>query len=135
VKKWSWWPHAPIKAQNMVAIMTWRVIDDAPQRSNSGSLATFAAIRRVSDLILIKVPIGQPCLKGRWPFSLTTDLTVMADQKLEYVISNERPIGFILSCAGGWKSYDQDGRPIGLFEDQTAAAKGSVRASECRPPC
>jgi hypothetical protein len=38
-----------------------------------GSFATFTAIRRASDLILIKVPIGQPCLKGRRPFSLTTD--------------------------------------------------------------
>src|SRR5215468_2109954 len=68
-----------------------------------GSFAILAAIHRPSDLILIKVPIGQPCLKGGRPFSLTTDLTVVADAKLRYVISDECPIGFLLSCAGGWK--------------------------------
>ena len=62
-------------------------------------------------------------LKGRRPFSLTTDLTVVADAKLQYVISDERPIGFLLSCAEGWKSYDTDGRPIGLFDSEELAAK------------
>jgi hypothetical protein len=86
-------------------------------------LPILTAIRPTSDLILIKVPIGQPCLKERRPFSLTTDLTVMADAKLQYVISDERPIGFILSCASGWKSYDQDGQPIGLFDSEEPAVK------------
>jgi hypothetical protein len=47
----------------------------------------------------------------------------MADQKLQYVISDERPIGLILSCAKGWKSYDQDGRPIGLFDGEDQAVR------------
>jgi hypothetical protein len=47
----------------------------------------------------------------------------MADQKLQYVISDERPIGFILSCAKGWKSYDQDGRTIGLFDSEELATR------------
>jgi hypothetical protein len=95
-------------------------------------LAIFAAIRRASDLILIKVPIGQPCLKERRPFSLTTDLTVMADAKLQYVISDERPIGFILSCAKGWKSYDQDGQPLGLFDSEDLAVRAVYQHADGR---
>jgi hypothetical protein len=93
-------------------------------------LAIFAAIRRASDLILIKVPIGQPCLKEVRPFCLTTDLTVSADTKLQYVISDERPIGFILSCAKGWKSYDQDGQPLGLFDSEDQAVKAVYERAE-----
>jgi hypothetical protein len=29
----------------------------------------------------------------------------------------------LLSCAKGWKSYDQDGRPIGLFDSEDQAVK------------
>ena len=47
----------------------------------------------------------------------------MADQKLEYVISDERPIGFILSCTSGWKSYDVDGQPLGIFPNENDAAR------------
>ena len=47
----------------------------------------------------------------------------MADAKLQYVISDERPIGFLLSCASGWKSYGADGRPSGLFDSEDQAAK------------
>ena len=47
----------------------------------------------------------------------------MADQKLEYVISDERPIGFLLSCASGWKSYDVDGQPLGIFPNENDAAR------------
>jgi len=49
----------------------------------------------------------------------------MADAKLQYVISDERPIGFLLSCAGGWKSYDRNGRPIGLFDSEELAARAA----------
>jgi hypothetical protein len=45
------------------------------------------------------------------------------DGKLQYVISDKRPIGFVLSCAKGWKSYDQDGRPIGLFDSEDLATR------------
>jgi hypothetical protein len=51
----------------------------------------------------------------------------MADQKLEYVISDERPIGFILSCAGGWKAHDIDGQPLGIFPNESDAAKAVYR--------
>jgi hypothetical protein len=91
------------------------------------------AISRASDLILIKVPIGQPWLKGRRPFSLTTDLTVMADAKLQYVISDERPIGFLLFCAGGLKSYDVDGQPLGIFPNENDAAKAVYRQAQAAP--
>jgi hypothetical protein len=47
----------------------------------------------------------------------------MTDAKLQYVISDERPIGFLLPCANGWKSYDQDGQPLGLFANEHDAAK------------
>ena len=56
-------------------------------------------------------------------FSLRTDLTVMADAKLQYVISDERPIRYLLPCAEGWKSYDTDGLLIGLFDSEELAAK------------
>jgi hypothetical protein len=96
-------------------------------------LAIFAAIRRASDLILIKVSIGQPCLK-RWRlFSLTTDLSVMADAKLQYVISDERPIGFILTCAGGWKAHDMDGQSLGIFPNENDAAKAVYRQANAAP--
>jgi hypothetical protein len=51
----------------------------------------------------------------------------MADQKLQYVISDERPIGFILSCAKGWESYDQDGRSLGLFDSEELATRAVYR--------
>ena len=47
----------------------------------------------------------------------------MADARLQYVISDERPIGLLLSCAEGWKSYDTDGQPIGLVGSEELAAK------------
>src|SRR6516225_8974582 len=61
---------------------------------------------------------------------LTTDLTVMADDKLQYVISNERPIGFLLSCASGWKSYDVDGQPLGIFHNENDAAKAVYQPAD-----
>jgi hypothetical protein len=57
------------------------------------------------------------------------DLTAMGDQGVQYVISDKRPIGFLLSCAKGWKSYDMDGRPIGFFESQALAAKSVYEKS------
>jgi len=53
----------------------------------------------------------------------------MADAKLQYVISDERPIGFLLSCTEGWKSYDTDGRPIGLFDSEELAGVGGATVS------
>jgi hypothetical protein len=72
-------------------------------------------------------------LKERRPFSLTPDLTVMADAKLQYVISDERPIGLILSCAKGWKSYDVDGRSIGLFDSEDQAVKAVYEQANAAP--
>ena len=63
-------------------------------------------------------------------FSLRTDLTVMADAKLQYVISDERPIGFLLSCANGWKSYDVDGQPLGIFPNESDAAKAVYQPAD-----
>jgi hypothetical protein len=57
----------------------------------------------------------------------------MADTKLQYVISDERPIGFILSCVSGWKSYDMDGRPIGLFDSEALAAKAVYAQANAAP--
>jgi len=54
----------------------------------------------------------------------------MADQKLEYVISDERPIGFILSCAEGWKAHDTDGRPLGIFPNENDAARAVYRHAD-----
>ena len=51
----------------------------------------------------------------------------MDDQKLEDVISDERPIGLILSCAGGWKAHDMDGQPLGIFPNESDAAKAVYR--------
>jgi hypothetical protein len=57
----------------------------------------------------------------------------MDDQKLEYVISDERPIGFILSCTSGWKSYDVDGQPLGIFPNENDAAKAVYRQANAAP--
>ena len=57
----------------------------------------------------------------------------MDDQKLEYVISDERPIGLILSCTSGWKSYDVDGQPLGIFPNQNDAAKAAYRQANAAP--
>jgi len=57
----------------------------------------------------------------------------MADAKLQYVISDERPIGFLLSCANGWKSYDVNGRPIGLFDSADLAARAVYEQAEAAP--
>jgi hypothetical protein len=46
------------------------------------------------------------------------------DAQLQYVIRNERPVGFILSTGRrGYRAYDHDGRPIGFFDSQDDAAK------------
>jgi hypothetical protein len=37
----------------------------------------------------------------------------MTTPTLRYIISDKCAIGFLLSCARGWKSYDQDGMPLG----------------------
>ena len=58
----------------------------------------------------------------------------VADAKLQYVISDERPIGFLLSCAEGWKSYDTDGRPIGLFDSEELAAKAVYEGAALPSP-
>ena len=57
----------------------------------------------------------------------------MADAKLQYVISDERPIGFLLSCASGWKSYDVDGQALGIFPNQNDAAKAVYRQAQAAP--
>ena len=58
---------------------------------------------------------------------------VMADAKLEYVISDERPIGFLLPCAEGWKAYDVDGRAIGLFDSEDLAARAVYKQANAAP--
>jgi hypothetical protein len=55
----------------------------------------------------------------------------MADAKLQYVISDERPIGFLLSCANGWKSYDVDGRSLGCLT--VPAARAVYEQAEAAP--
>ena len=57
----------------------------------------------------------------------------MTDAKLQYVISDERPIGFILPCANGWKSYDVNGPPIGLFDSEHEAARAVYEQAEAAP--
>ena len=42
---------------------------------------------------------------------------------LQYVVRDKRAIGFLLSAGSkGYRAFDQDGRPIGLFKDKAAAA-------------
>jgi hypothetical protein len=44
--------------------------------------------------------------------------------QLLYVVRNKRAIGFLLSVGPkGYRAFDQDGRPIGLFEDEDRAAR------------
>jgi hypothetical protein len=59
----------------------------------------------------------------------------MADAKLQYVISDERPVGFLLSCASGWKSYDVDGQALGIFNNENDAAKAVYRQANAAPGC
>jgi hypothetical protein len=43
---------------------------------------------------------------------------------LQYVVRDKEPIGFLLSAGRkGYRAFDQDGRPLGLFEDEDKAAK------------
>jgi len=53
----------------------------------------------------------------------------MPEQKLQYVISDERPI----SCAGGWKAHDMDGQPLGIFPNENDAAKAVYRQANAAP--
>ena len=44
--------------------------------------------------------------------------------QLQYVVRNKRAIGFLLSAGTrGYRAFDQEGRPIGLFEDEERAAE------------
>jgi hypothetical protein len=43
---------------------------------------------------------------------------------LQYVIRDKQAIGFLLNAGSkGYRAFDQDGQPIGLFEDEDKAAK------------
>jgi hypothetical protein len=43
---------------------------------------------------------------------------------LQYIIRNREAIGFLMSAGTkGYRAFDQDGRPIGLFEDADKAAR------------
>jgi hypothetical protein len=77
-------------------------------------------IRQRRQLIIVLL---SPAILDSDISTIEKTITVMADAKLQYVISDERPIGFLLPCADGWKSYDTDGLPIGLFDSEELAAK------------
>jgi hypothetical protein len=42
---------------------------------------------------------------------------------MQYVLRNKNAIGFILSSAKGYRAFDADGQPIGLFADPDLAAR------------
>ena len=43
---------------------------------------------------------------------------------LQYVIRDKQAIGFLLSAGPrGYRAFDADGLPLGLFEDEHKAAK------------
>jgi hypothetical protein len=43
---------------------------------------------------------------------------------LQYVIRNKEAIGFLLSAGPkGYRAFDRDGLPIGLFENEDRAAR------------
>ena len=43
---------------------------------------------------------------------------------LHYVLRNKQAIGFLLSAGPkGFRAFDQEGLPIGLFEDEDGAAR------------
>lgn len=39
------------------------------------------------------------------------------------VIGDKGVIGFLLSCVRGWKSYDADGLPSGIYPTEAEAAR------------
>lgn len=53
-----------------------------------------------------------------------------ANTTLQYVIRDKQAIGFLLSAGPkGWKAYDQDGRPIGLWATESEAARAIYECS------
>jgi hypothetical protein len=49
---------------------------------------------------------------------------------LQYVVRGKQAIGFLLSAGSkGYRAFDQDGRPIGLFEDEDKAAAAVYKAA------
>ena len=55
---------------------------------------------------------------------LKTEYSMNPTPQLRYVVRNKQAIGFLLSAGQkGYRAFDQDGRPIGLFKDEDRAAK------------
>jgi hypothetical protein len=57
---------------------------------------------------------------------------------LQYVIRNKQAIGFLLSAGPkGYRAFDVNGRPIGLFDDENKAAaavhEGADEQAQPRP--
>jgi hypothetical protein len=50
--------------------------------------------------------------------------------RLQYVVRDRQAIGFLLGAGSkGYRAFDQDGRPIGLFEDEEEAAAAVYEAA------
>ena len=50
--------------------------------------------------------------------------TMTPSPRLQYVIRNKQAIGFLLSAGPkGYRAFDRDGRPIGLFDSEERAVK------------
>jgi hypothetical protein len=48
-----------------------------------------------------------------------------------YVLSNKETVGFLISIGPkGFRAYDVDGRPIGLFEREDAAARAAYQHAD-----
>ena len=54
---------------------------------------------------------------------------------LQYVVRDKRAIGFLLSAGSkGYRAFDQDERPIGLFKDEDKAAAAVYDAAISNSP-
>lgn len=55
------------------------------------------------------------------------------DTKLVSVISHKKVVGFLVSSVRGWKAYDAEGLPIGMWASESDAARAVYAQKEAAP--
>jgi hypothetical protein len=49
---------------------------------------------------------------------------------MKSVLRDRSCIGVVMNCAKGWKAFDEGCQPLGLFDNETAAAKAVYQHSD-----
>jgi hypothetical protein len=53
---------------------------------------------------------------------------------MKSVLRDRSCVGFVVNCAKGYKAFSESDEPIGMFENETAAAKAVYQHSDAARP-